>query len=150
MRAFPDTTFLCAVYRTQPISDRADAFMATRTESLGVSSLLLLEFRQSLRFQARLHEQKRGKGFPRTETQLMLRYLESDLATNVLQTVAVDWSDVHQRAEALSARYTEGGGHRLADILHVATALHLGAEEFLTFEANQKKLAVAEGMKVRV
>jgi hypothetical protein len=25
-----------------------------------------------------------------------------------------------------------------------------GAEEFLTFDANQKKLAVAEGLKVRV
>jgi predicted nucleic acid-binding protein len=34
--------------------------------------------------------------------------------------------------------------------LHVATALHLGAEEFLTFDANQKRLAVAEGLTVRV
>jgi predicted nucleic acid-binding protein len=41
-------------------------------------------------------------------------------------------------------------GHPLADILHVATALHLGVKEFLTFDANQKLLAEAEGMKVRV
>ena len=68
----------------------------------------------------------------------------------MLQTVAVDWAEVHQRAEALSARYTESGGHRLVDIMHVATALHLGAEEFLTFDANQKRLAVAQGLKVRV
>jgi predicted nucleic acid-binding protein len=150
MSAFPDTSFLCAVYRTQTHSGRADVVMDARSEPLAVSSLLLLEFRQSLRFQARLHEHERSKGFARTEAQLMLRHLESDLATRVLQMVAVDWSDVHQRAEALSARYTESGGHRLADILHVATALHLGAEEFLTFDANQKKLAVAEGLKVRV
>jgi predicted nucleic acid-binding protein len=38
----------------------------------------------------------------------------------------------------------------LADILHVATALHLGVKEFLTFDANQKLLAEAEGMNVRV
>jgi predicted nucleic acid-binding protein len=36
----------------------------------------------------------------------------------------------------------------LTDILHVATSLHLGAEEFLTFDANQKRLARAEGLKV--
>ena len=32
--------------------------------------------------------------------------------------------------------------------LHVATALHLGAKEFLTFDGNQKKLAEAEGLVV--
>lgn len=150
MSAFPDTSFLCAVYRTQAHSDRADAFMVAQTAPLRVSSFLLLEFRQSLRFQARLHDHERGKGFPRTETHLMLRHLQMDLATHVLQMVSVDWSDVHQRAEALSARFTESGGHRLVDIMHVATALHLGAEEFLTFDANQKRLAVAQGLKVRV
>jgi len=34
------------------------------------------------------------------------------------------------------------------DVLHVATALHLGAREFLTFDANQRKLAAAEKLKV--
>jgi predicted nucleic acid-binding protein len=38
----------------------------------------------------------------------------------------------------------------LADILHVATALHLGADEFLTFDGNQKTLAEAEGLTVKV
>jgi len=35
------------------------------------------------------------------------------------------------------------------DILHVATALHLGAREFLSFDGNQRKLARAEGMKAK-
>jgi hypothetical protein len=56
---------------------------------------------------------------------------------------------VHQTAEELSERYTESKGHRLADILHVSTALHPGAEAFLTFEANQKILAEAEGLTVK-
>ena len=34
------------------------------------------------------------------------------------------------------------------DILHVATAIELGAKEFLTFDGNQKKLAEAEGLVV--
>jgi hypothetical protein len=36
----------------------------------------------------------------------------------------------------------------ITKILHVAAAIHLGAELFLTFDANQKKLAEAEGMVV--
>ena len=62
----------------------------------------------------------------------------------------VDWAAVHQRAEALSAAHTISSGHRLADILHVATALHLGVAEFLTFDSNQKKLAQAEALSLSV
>ena len=36
--------------------------------------------------------------------------------------------------------------HRGFDILHVAAALKMGAEEFLTFDGNQKKLAESEGL----
>jgi predicted nucleic acid-binding protein len=150
MSVFPDTSFLCSLYRRQDNSPQAIAYLEKHAGPLSVSSFLLLEFRQSLRVQARLHEHDRKKGFMRTEAQLMLRHLQSDLANEVIQMVSVDWSAVHQQAEALSARHTESGGHRLADIVHVATALHLGAEEFLTFDANQKRLAVAEGLKVRV
>ena len=52
-------------------------------------------------------------------------------------------------AERLSARHTGAHGHRAFDVLHVATALHLGAREFLTFDANQRKLAAAEKLKAK-
>ncbi len=150
MNCFPDTSFLCSVYRTQVHSPKADAFMDARTEPLPVSTFLLLEFRQSVRLQVRLHAADKSKGFGKHEATQMLRDLESDLRTKVLEVVAVDWSAVHQRAEELSARHTEQAGHRLADIMHVATALHLGKGEFLTFDGNQKRLAEAEGLKVVV
>lgn len=115
---------------------------------LGVSSLLLLEFRQSVRLQIRLHLNDRTKGFPQAKGQQMLNDLQQDINTGLLKMRPVDWVAVHQRAEALSSVYTLASGHRLADLLHVATALHLGVSEFLTFDANQKKLAQAEGLQV--
>ncbi|MCW1925570.1 PIN domain-containing protein [Luteolibacter arcticus] len=148
MSAFPDTSFLYAVYRTQDNSSRADIWMLARSDPLPVSSLLLLEFRQSVRFQTRLFSLDRKKGYPAAEGTRMLRDLQSDLAAGILQVTSADWADVHRIAQSLSAKHTEAGGHRLNDILHVATALHLGAAEFLTFDANQKKLAEAEGMAV--
>lgn len=57
---------------------------------------------------------------------------------------------MHRIAEDLSAKHTESEGHRFADILHVATAIHLGCGRFLTFDENQKKLAEAEGMTLPV
>ena len=148
MSCFPDTSFLCALYRTQVNSARADQFMVGLSGALSVSSLLLLEFRQSVRLQIRLHLNDRSKGFPQMQGQQMLSDLQIDLNAGLLSTIPVDWSAVHQRAEALSSAHTTAAGHRLADILHVATALHLGATEFLTFDVNQKRLAEAEGLVV--
>ena len=66
-----------------------------------------------------------------------------------IKAVTADWPDVHRLAKTLSKRHTMTGGHRSLDVLHVATALHLGAREFLTFDANQMKLALAEKLKVK-
>lgn len=148
MNCFPDTSFLCASYRSQDNSARADAFMEDLKSGLAVSSFLLLEFRQSVRFQTHLFSLDRKKGYSSAEGQQMLRNLQSDLAGGVLEVVGVDWPDVHRIAEELSAKHTVADGHRLADILHVATALHLASPVFLTFDANQRKLAESEGMSV--
>ena len=150
MKVFPDTSFLCASYREQANSDRADAFLKRFEGPLPVSSFLLLEFRQSVRLQARLFAKDRNKGFSEREGKEMLRALQTDLASGELEMVAPDWADVHRIAEELSARHTTARGHRLADIMQVATAIHLGADAFLTLDANQRLLAEAEGMNVPV
>ncbi len=95
-----------------------------------------------------LHARDKTKGFSRSEGDRVLEDLNSDLDSGVLKTVPVEWVAVHGIAERLSDKHTTVGCHRLNDILHVATSLHLGAEEFLTFDLNQKKLAQAEGLKV--
>ena len=150
MSHFPDTSFLCAIYRAQVQSPRADVYLGALVGPLRVSTLILLEFRQLVRLQIRLHASDATRGFPKPEGTAMLRDLQSDLSSSVFQIVPVEWADVHRWAEILSAKHTETEGHRLADILHVATALHLGAKEFLTFDVNQERLALAEGLKVPV
>ena len=89
------------------------------------------------------------KGYPQVECDRALADLQTDLDTGALVMVTADWSDVHRLAETLSQRHTIAGGHRSLDVLHVATALHLGAREFLTFDTNQRKLATAETLKVK-
>lgn len=148
MEFFPDTSFLCSRYREQIFSPRVDAWLAKNKAPLPVSTFLLLEFRQSCRLQVRLHHHDRTKGCGQREATAMLRDLQSDLSQHILQVRPVDWPDVHQIAERISSSHTTTSGHRLADILHVATAIHLGMEGFLTFDERQRTLAEAEGLVV--
>ena len=148
MIAFPDTSFLCALYRQQANSVEAAKLFQKMPEPLHVSALLLFEFRQSTRFQGFLHGQNAHKGFSKVDGLVILQNLQSDIAGGAVVVTAVEWADVYSIAEQLSAKYTLSHGHRGFDILHIATAFHLGAREFLTFNANQKKLALAEGIKV--
>jgi predicted nucleic acid-binding protein len=149
MIAFPDTSFLCALYVRQDNSLRAAAHFHKLPEALSVSGLLLYEFRQSVRFQVWLQARDKSRGYPQSVAEVALAKLQSNLDTGALVVVTADWPDVHRLAETLSKRHTTTGGHRSLDVLHVATALHLGAREFLTFDTNQIKLALAEKLKVK-
>jgi predicted nucleic acid-binding protein len=51
-------------------------------------------------------------------------------------------------AARLSELHTLSGGHRSFDVLHVATARLLKATTFLSFDANQRKLATTGRLAV--
>lgn len=146
MIAYPDTSFLCALYRTQDNSPQALAYRARLTGPLHVTRLLLWEFRQSVRFQAYRHSHNRHVGYPLLEAEKMITDLNEDLQDGLVISIEVDFIDILVTGERISKSRTFPGGHRSFDILHVATALEQGANEFLTFDANQTTLANAEGL----
>jgi predicted nucleic acid-binding protein len=149
MIAFPDTSFLCAMYVRQDNSLTAAVHFQKMPEALHVSGLLLYELWQSVRFQVWLHLRDKSRGYPQSVAEVALAKLQSNLDTGAVVVATADWPDVHRLAETLSKRRTMTGGHRSLGMLHVATALHLGAREFLTFDASQRKLATAEKLKVK-
>ncbi len=113
------------------------------TEPLHVAAFLSYEFRQSLRFQVWRRSANPREGMAPADAQAALLQFESDLATGVAVLAPCDLPDVFRRAEDLFRQHTSARGHRSFDVLHVATALHLGAREFLTFDTNQRLLAAA-------
>jgi predicted nucleic acid-binding protein len=124
--------------------------METFKGQIIVSSQVLWEFRQSARFQVFRYLKDASQGFSKTEADRMLGVLAANVKAGNLTLEAVEWPDVHSIAESLSATYTIKNGHRPMDIIHLATAKHLGLKQFLTFDGNQKKLAEAEGLVVPV
>jgi len=147
--AYPDTSFLFAFYVKQTNSPQAAAHAATMKEPLHVTELLAYEFRQALRFQAWRRSANPREGIALSDAQIALNRFDTDLADGLTVLEPCNVQDVLQCAGELSARHTMAAGHRSFDVLHVATALHLGAKEFLTFDVNQRKLALAEKLKVK-
>jgi predicted nucleic acid-binding protein len=78
----------------------------------------------------------------------MIADWEKDIATGINRLVSFDMDAVLRHSRSLSAQTTAKGGHRTLDIFHVATAVHLGASRFLTFDARQRALALHAGLEV--
>ncbi len=148
MIAYPDTSFLCSVYREQVHSPKADAYRRSMTEPLHFTSLLEFEFIQAIRLQIWLHAADKTKGYSSREADQMILDWESDVAAGANRLVPCDTDAVLRLARTFSLSRTATGGHRTLDILHVATAVHLGAKEFLTFDDRQRRLAKHAGLRV--
>jgi predicted nucleic acid-binding protein len=143
-----DTSFLFSLFVEQTNSSRATRWMNDNPETLWISSFSIFEFEQALRLQLYLFKQDRSRGLSRNSVNLAMSHFRASLEQGVFCESDYDWKKVLELASRLSSEYTESKGYRTMDMIHVSLALHLGSDEFLTFDAKQKKLAQAEGLKV--
>ena len=148
MTAFAETSFFCALLRTQVNTNRADAWMTSRQSPIAVSTLVLYEFRQGVHFQAWLRKHDATKGYSAGEAAAMLARLDENMELGIFRILSVDWTAVHERAGQLADRHTPANGARGFDLLHVATALEINATEFLSFDGPQREIAQSEGLTV--
>jgi predicted nucleic acid-binding protein len=78
-----------------------------------------------------------------------LRLLRAMEAHAVTVAAAVPFPEWMRECERLSAALTPVLGTRALDVLHVAAARLMGASEFFSFDANQRRSAEASGLTVR-
>lgn len=139
-----DTSFLFSLYGNDVHTPRALAWMKSQGDALTLTSLGEFELGNALRF-----AEFRGV-IAAGEAALFWAQFEADRACGRLRIQVCNLADVVDEAKRLSATHTLAGGHRGFDILHVASAMIMKAECFLTFDGNQKMLAEAEGLTVPV
>lgn len=137
-----DTSFLFSLYGNDVHSPRALAWMKSQRTALTLTVLNEYELGNALRFA------EFCKGIAQGEAALFWAQFEADRAKGRIRVQVCNLADAVDEAKRLSATHTLAGGHRGFDILHVATALIVKGRRFLTFDANQKKLAGAEGLTV--
>jgi predicted nucleic acid-binding protein len=137
-----DTSFLFALYGSDLHTAKAMAYVRKLTQPLTISLLNEFELENALRFAGW------RKLFPAVQITRFLTAFEMDRKSGRLVVVPCNLAGVLTEARRLSSVYTLAAGHRSFDILHVATALKCDAGEFLSFDANQRKLARVEGLKL--
>lgn len=109
---------------------------------LTISTLNQYELGNALRF-AEFRKSIASGDATRFEAQF-----EEDRESGRLRLQITNLAEVIKEANRISRSRTLTCGHRGFDILHVASALIIKATHFLTFDENQKRLAIAEGLLV--
>ncbi len=136
-----DTSFLFSLYGRDAHTERALGLVTKLSAPLTLTLLNDYELRNAVRFGVF----RRVIGA--TAGAEIIAAFDSDLAGGKLNLDPTNLTQVMHEAKRLSAAYTETAGHRSFDILHVAAASHLKARIFLSFDANQRELARAVGLK---
>lgn len=152
MRVYADTSFLVKLLTTEPGSEEAMAeFRRLNFPPLYFLQLHALEVRNAIRhrvFHLRRTVQAERRADISRDRDASLARIERWLKRGWLNDAAADLEKAFQRAEKLSQSHSERLGCRTFDILHVALALELECETFLTTDGNQGDLAHTEGLKV--
>lgn len=139
-----DTGFLISLYGNDVNTPAAIAWSAQNNQVISISPLNRFELINALRFAECRKFLKTG------EAALHHQLFEHAIVDGRLVAKVCNLAEVLAQATRLSAAHTLTGGHRAFDILHVAAAFIIGATHFLTFDANQKKLAETVGFVVPI
>jgi predicted nucleic acid-binding protein len=140
---YADTSFLISLFTTDANSAAADACVRVAPALFPLTPFGRLELTNAVQLRHFRRE------ITAAEAGEVLADIASDLASGALAPVPVP-AAMFERAQALAGKHTARLGVRSLDILHVAVALELQAEGFLTFDRRQARLARAEGLPTPV
>jgi predicted nucleic acid-binding protein len=141
LRVYADTSFLVSLYSPDVHSIRAAATIARLRATVFLTPLGELELLNALELRG---FRKEASG---SETRLVQARFQEHIASGFFSQQAMP-ATVYERARQISRRRTAALGLRTLDILHVASAILLKGDRFLTFAQRQEQLAKAEGLRL--
>ena len=142
MKSYADTGFVVSLYKAETTSAAAAATMKQLQPPIWLSPLGELELHNA--FQLAVF-----RGDIDTASALRKKQLfAEDLAKGIFLIRPVPAAGLHQKAIELAERHSATLGTRSLDLMHVAAALILKADLFLSFDDRQRKAAELEGLRV--
>jgi predicted nucleic acid-binding protein len=138
---YADTSFLVSLYSPDVHSTAASATIARLRATVFLTPLGELELLNALQLRVFRKEA--------TASQIRLAgvQLQDHIASGFFAQQAMP-PTVYERARQISRARTAASGLRTLDILHVASAILLKGERFLTYDQRQERLAKAEGLRL--
>jgi hypothetical protein len=143
VNVYADTGFLVSLFLEETTSVAADQALVGLKGPLMLTPLTVLELRNALNLAIV------RKGLTVTERDALWHEFEEQRRGGFFADRLVETGALYYRAQVLSDRHTPTHAARSLDLLHVAAALLLGAELFLSFDERQRRVAAAEGLVVR-
>jgi len=142
VRLYYDTGLLLKLYTNERESEAVRKFVVRRREALVFTPMHHVECVSALRLKC-----FRGEACEE-EVAVALGDIESDVAAGVLHMVSVEWDAAWLRCRILADAHAASKGCRTLDVLHVACALPLGADQLVTADGRQASLARKAGLRV--
>ncbi len=152
MRVYADSSFILRLVTSEADSPATIAeYRRLGSPKLFFVPLQALEVRNAI-LQKGFHQRRSVSSDERREIRrerdAALGKLARLIDRRALIEVSINADAAVANAIRMSSAHTERIGARAIDLLHVATALTLQTELFLTTDARQAQLAKAEGLKV--
>lgn len=136
-----DTGALVKLYVVEDGSDFVQK-RAARAAFLPINPLQTTELRNAV-----LAAGGRGAITPAAARDTLANF-DEDLEAGYFQRIHPDWEKLWARADELARRHTPRVLCRTLDILHVAAAEQCGADQIITGDRRQQRLAKATGLSV--
>lgn len=137
-----DTSVIVKLYVKETHSYDVSRWIKKNNEPIPLTGIHELEFVNAISLKRYRHEVS-GDDMHR----IMTRFTEHELR-GIYYRPHIDWADILYNAVGLSKTHTQKTGSRSLDILHVASALSINAERFMTFDDRQSELAAIAGLQI--
>ena len=138
---YVDTSVIVKLYFKEEHSRNASNWLKKNNEAIPLTSFHELELVNAI------HLKQFRTEITLDETRLIMSRFEEHEISGVYYRPQLDWSAIFIHAIDLSKKHSASIGSRSLDILHIASALSINADWFLTFDDRQTKLAALAGLK---
>ena len=139
---YVDTSVIVKLYIKEEYSRDASVWLKKNNEAIPLTSFHELELINTIQL-----KQFRSE-ITLDEARLIMSRFEEHEISGIYYRPQLNWSAIFIHAIDLSKKHSSSIGSRPLDILHVASALSISADRFLTVDDRQTRLAALSGMKI--
>ena len=141
---YVDTSVIVKLYIKEEHSLDVSNWLKENNEAIPLTTFHELEFNNAINLKEFRSE------ITTEEIRLIMAKVAEHKNKGVFYRPQISWTDTFKYAVDLSRKHTSKTGSRSLDILHVASALSIKTDRFLTFDERQSKLAALSGIMIEI
>ena len=139
---YVDTSVIVKLYIREEYSWEASVWLKKNNEAIPLTSFHELELTNTV------HLKQFRSEITLDEARLIMSRFEEHEIRGIYYRPPLEWAAIFIHAIDLSKKHSSSIGSRLLDILHVASALSINADRFLTQDDRQTRLVARAGLKL--